>query len=61
MSSGPNIPDGQRKRPKLSGVTLAAEVLDALRRHCERTGESKSALVERALRAQLKMKAAEKW
>lgn len=53
MSSGPSIPDAQRKRPKLTGVTLPADVADALEEHLERTGEGKSAVVARALRKEL--------
>lgn len=52
MTSGPNIPNAQRVRPMLR-TTTAREVRDALIRHCERTGETMAAVVERALRKEL--------
>lgn len=53
MSSGPSIPDAQRKSPRLTGVTLPADVARALEQHLERTGERKSAVVADALRMKL--------
>ena len=53
MSSGPSIPDAQRKRPKLTGVTLPADVAKSLEEHLERTGEGKSAVVSRAVRREV--------
>jgi hypothetical protein len=50
VSSGPNIRNSQRNRPILTGATVAKDVHEALREHVERTGETKSAVVERALR-----------
>jgi Ribbon-helix-helix protein, copG family len=55
MSSGPNIPDAQRNRPRLGNLTVAPEVKAALDEHCDRSGETKSAVVERALRVELGM------
>jgi hypothetical protein len=53
VTSGPNIPDAQRKRPRLPGTTVAVEVHEALERHVRRTRETRSAVVERALRKEL--------
>jgi hypothetical protein len=53
VSSGPNIPDAQRKSPRLTGVTLPADVAEALAAHLERTGEGKSAVVARGVRREV--------
>ncbi|MGK3981248.1 hypothetical protein WMF38_57155 [Sorangium sp. So ce118] len=53
MSSGPNIPDAQRKSPRLTGVTLPADLAKALEEYLEQTGERKSAVVADALRMKL--------
>lgn len=44
--------DAQRARPRLPGVTVSPEVVEALRARMA-AGETASAVVERALRAEL--------
>lgn len=55
MTSGRSIQDTQRKRPRLGNLTVDPKVKSALDMHCKRTGETKSAVVERALRKELLM------
>lgn len=52
MSSGPTIPRRFRKSPTRD-VSFDPAVLRALDAHCERTGETRSAVIDRALRVEL--------
>jgi metal-responsive CopG/Arc/MetJ family transcriptional regulator len=52
MSSGPSIKDADRTRPKVV-VTIDKKVVDALDEQVKRAMETRSAVVERALRKEL--------